>query len=331
MSVFVGIDVAARSFDLVSRRDGKNSKAETFPQTAQGRTRAIRKLQALQPACIVLEATGIYHLDLALALHEAGLPVCVINPRSFRHFAEITLRGSKTDPLDAALLAEYAERMTPRRWTPPPPIYRELRDLGRHINRLMHARTQAKNQLHALTAHQGTSQLLIDDAEEGITQLDQRIERLQQAAQARIQQAPELTQQQTDLCAAKGIAAASSFALLAELCTLPKDLKANQVVRHAGLDVRLNESGSSVHRPGRLAKTGNAYLRSALYMPAMVAVVHDPYAKAFYNALVARGKKKIQALCAVMRKYLTGIWACMQSGQPFDSSKLFSHQHLKTA
>lgn len=175
MSIFVGIDVAARSFDLVSRRDGKNSKAETFPQTAQGRTRAIRKLQALQPACIVLEATGIYHLDLALALHEAGLPVCVINPRSFRHFAEITLRGSKTDPLDAALLAEYAERMTPRRWTPPPPIYRELRDLGRHINRLMHARTQAKNQLHALTAHQGTSQLLIEDAEEGITQLDQRI------------------------------------------------------------------------------------------------------------------------------------------------------------
>ena len=331
MSVFVGIDVAARSFDLVCRRNGKNDKAETFPQTAEGHARAVRKLQALQPTCIVLEATGIYYLDLALALHEADLPVCVINPRSFRHFAEVTLRGSKTDPLDAALLAEYADRMTSRRWTPPPPIFRQLRDLGRHLNRLLHARTQAKNHRHALQARRGVWKLLIEDTEEGIAQLNRRIERLQKAAQALIQQASELKEQQAHLCAATGIAAASSLALLAELCTLPKDLKANQVVRHAGLDVRLHESGSSVHRPGRLAKTGNAYLRGALYMPAMVAIVRDPYAKAFYNALVARGKKKIQALCAVMRKYLTGIWACLQTGKPFDSSKLFSDQHLKIA
>ena len=331
MSNFVGIDIAARSFDLVCRSDGHNAKAETFQQSAQGHAQATRRLQALQPERIVLEATGIYYLDLALALHEAGLPVCVINPRSFRHFAEITLRGSKTDPLDAALLAEYAERMTPRRWNPPPPTYRALRDLGRPLNRLLHARTQAKNQLHALKAQRGTPVLLIEDAEEGITQLNQRIERLQQGAQEMIQQAPELAQYQAHLCAATGIAATSSLAILAELCTLPGDLKANQVVRHAGLDVRLHESGSSVHRPGRLAKTGNAYLRSALYMPAMVAIVHDPYAKAFYDVLVERGKKKIQALCAVMRKYLTGIWACMQHHQPFDSSKLFSAQHLKNA
>ncbi|MDZ7750251.1 MAG: IS110 family transposase [Gammaproteobacteria bacterium] len=331
MSVYIGIDVAARSFDLLCRRDGKNSKVYTFPQTAQGHAQAIRKLQALQPAGIVLEATGIYYLDLALALHEAGLPVSVINPRSFRHFAEITLRGSKTDPLDTALLAEYAERMTPRRWTPPPSTYRALRDFGRHLNRLMDARTQAKNHLHALKAQRGTPALLIEDAEESIAQLDQRIERVQQAAQDLIQQTPELAQHQAHLCAATGLAAASSLALLAELSTLPRDLKAKQVARHAGLDVRLHESGSSVHRPGRLAKTGNAYLRSALYMPAMVAIVHDPYAKAFYNALVARGKKRIQALCAVMRKYLTGIWACMQHDQPFDSSKLFSDQHLQTA
>lgn len=331
MSVFVGVDIAAQTFDTAIRRDGKNGKVETFPQTAQGHARAVRKLQALRPERIVLEATGIYYLDLALALHAAGLPVCVINPRSYRHFAAITLRGSKTDPLDAALLAEYAERMTPARWTPPPTAYRELRDFGRHLNRLLHARTQAKNHLHALRVHQGTPALLLEDTEEGIAQLDRRIARLQQAAQERIGTDTALEQQQRHLCAATGIAMASSLALLAELCTLPKDLKANQVVRHAGLDVRLHESGSSVHRPGRLAKTGNAYLRGALYMPAMVAIVHDRNARAFYNALVARGKKKIQALCAVMRKYLTGIWACMQSGEPFDSTKLFSEQHLNTA
>ena len=330
MSTFIGIDIAARSFDLVCRRDGKNAKAVTFAQTAQGHDRAIRKLLALQPTGIVMEATGIYHLDLALALHEAGLAVSVINPRSFHHFVEITLRGNKTDPLDAAVLAEYAERLRPRRWNPPPLTYRTLRDIGRHINRLLHARTQAKNQLHALKAQRGAPALLIADAEEGIAQLDQRLERLQQAAQELIQQSPELARHQAHLCAATGISTATSLALLAELCTLPGELKANQVTRHSGLDVRLHESGSSVHRPGRLSKTGNAYLRAALYMPAMVAIVHDPYARAFYETLVGRGKKKIQALCAVMRKYLTGIWACMQRDQPFDSSKLFSAKHLET-
>jgi len=330
MSTFIGIDIAARSFDLVCRRDGKNAKALSLPQTAHGHERATRKLLALQPTCIVMEATGIYYLDLALALHEAGLPVCVINPRSFRHFVEIRLRGSKTDPIDAALLAEYAERFSPRRWSPPPASYRALRDIGRHINRLLHARTQMKNQLHALKARRGAPPVLIADAEQGITQLDQRLQRLQQAAQQLIEQAPELTRHQAHLCAATGISTATSLALLAELCTLPEDLKANQVSRHSGLDVRLHESGSSVHRPGRLSKAGNAYLRAALYMPAMVAIVRDPYAKAFYEALIARGKKKIQALCAVMRKYLTGIWACMQRDQPFDSSKLFSAQHLKS-
>jgi transposase len=77
-----------------------------------------------------------------------------------------------------------------------------------------------------------------------------------------------------------------------------------------------------------LSKAGNAYLRSALYMPAMSAIQWDTRAKAFYKALVARGKKKMQALCAVMRKYLTGLWACIQNDTPFDSSRLFSDIHL---
>ncbi|MGI9573258.1 transposase, partial [Alloalcanivorax xenomutans] len=87
--------------------------------------------------------------------------------------------------------------------------------------------------------------------------------------------------------------------------------------------------GTSVNRPGRISKAGNVYLRSALYMPALSAVRYDPNAKAFYEALVARGKKKIQALVAVMRKYLTGLWACLKTDTPFDSSRLFQPQGLQ--
>src|SRR5690606_21773170 len=102
-----------------------------------------------------------------------------------------------------------------------------------------------------------------------------------------------------------------------------------QVSRHAGLDVRLHQSGSSVARKARISKAGNAYLRSALYMPVMSAVRFDPNARAFYEALIARGKTKLQAQVAVMRKYLTGVWACIRTDSPFNSDLLFSPQHAK--
>lgn len=328
--IHVGIDIAARSFDLVVRQDGRNARARTFKQTGADHARVVRELLALHPERVVMEASGVYHLDLAVALHRAGLPVSVINPRSFRHFAHIKLVGSKTDPIDSALLAEYAERIAPSRWRCPTEEQLALRDLGRQINRLGGARTQAKNRLHALRAKGMTLPLLIEDEEEGIERLDQRIERLKQAALELIATSPQLSTHLANLCAAKGIGHASAIALLAELCVLPEDLRANQVSRFAGLDVRLTQSGSSVSSPGRLSKAGNAYLRAALFMPALSASLHDEHARAFYQRLIARGKKKIQAQCALMRKMLTGIWACIRGNVPFDSASLFSDSSLQT-
>ncbi|MCC5959793.1 MAG: IS110 family transposase, partial [Rhodobacteraceae bacterium] len=313
----------AKTLDVVSREAGHHTPVKTFAQTATGHAALVRHLRALRPERVVMEATGVYYLDAALALHAAELPVCVINPRSFKHFAELKLRTSKTDALDSALLAEYAERLTPPLWTPPEERALALRDIGRQINRLTHACTQAKNRLHALQAKHATPPLLIDDEHQGIAQLQERIERLRAAARELIAQSPRLSNDFEHLMAAKGLGEISALAILAELSVLPADLKAAQVSRHAGLDVRLNQSGTSVQRPGRLSKAGNAYLRAALYMPAMAAVRYEPRASAFYERLLARGKKKIQALCAVMRKYLTGIWVCLKHQTPFDADKLF--------
>lgn len=328
MSVFVGVDIAAQSFDVVVRKGQKNYKPKTYQQTAQGHAKVIGVLKKLHPERIVMEATGIYHLDLAVALAEADLPVSVINPRSFRHFTELTLTGTKTDGVDSALLAEFGERMTPALWFPPERIYLELRDLGRQINRLTGTRTQAKNRLHALTSKNNTSPLVLEDEQEGIDALNRRIKRLREAAEALIAEHDKLRQHYHNLQQATGMGKASTLSILAELCVLPGDMKAPQVSRFAGLDVRLTQSGSSVNRPARLNKAGNTYLRAALFMPAMSAVRSDERTQAFYNALVGRGKKKIQAQCAVMRKYLMGIWACIQNETPFDSSYLFSEKHF---
>lgn len=331
MGLYIGIDVGSRSCAMSWRDKGRVAGSWEIIQTPKGRKAAVKKLLSLKPVTVVMEATGVYYLDLAIELAAAGLPVSVINPKSFHNFAKLTLTTSKTDGIDAQLLAEYGERMTPRLWVAPTPMQLELRAIGRHINRLTCHRTRAKNELHALQATDTSMALLIEDEEEAIAMFDKRIERFRIAGRELISTCPTLSAQFKHMVAAPGMGEISVFAALAELTTLPATLKSSQVSRHAGLDVRLTQSGTSINKPGRMSKAGNAYLRSAMFMPAMTAVRCDRYVKAFFEALVARGKRKMQAICAVMRKYLTGLWACMRSGEDFDTAKLFSEKHFVKA
>jgi transposase len=335
MSVFIGIDISAKIFDVVTRNQGKPNKPNSFEQSFEGHEKCIKQLKKLKPKLIVMEATGIYHLDLAIAIYDAGLPISVINPASFKQFAALMLTQSKTDGIDAGLLAEFAEfaefaeRMEPRLWVVPTKNCIYLKDLGRQIQRLKRDSTKTKNRLHAFKSKQSITPLLIEDVEDGIAPYTLRIGKLTKAALALIHDDQNLNTHFNNMQAAKGIGQASAISILAEFVALSIDMKAKQVSRHAGLDVKLRQSGSSVNGASRISKAGNAYLRSALFMPAMSAVRHDENAKAFKEALVGRGKKKIQANVAVMRKYLTGLWAVYQTGVAFDSSKLFSDIHKK--
>ncbi len=330
MSVFIGIDISAKTFDLVTRKQGKPQKSISYEQSFEGHQKCLQYLNKIKPSSIVMEATGVYYLDLAMLLFDANLPISVINPASFKKFAELTLTQSKTDAIDAALLAEFAERMQPRLWVAPSSEHIALKDLGRQIQRLTRDSTKAKNRLHALKSKSTTMKLLIEDIEDiedSIQHYLMRIAKLTAAAVELIKNNKNLNRAFTNMQAAKGIAQASAVSILAEFVVLPKTMKAKQVSRHAGLDVKLTLSGTSVRGSSRISKAGNAYLRSALFMPAMSAAQHDENARAFKEVLVGRGKKKIQANAAIMRKYLTGLWAVYQSGEAFDSAKLFSPEH----
>lgn len=324
MTNVAGIDVSAGKLDVACLKGRGRPRLRTFEQTPQGHRDLVVYLKKQRVTAVVMEATGIYFLDAALALHEGGVLVSVINPRSAHHFAKVLLQRTKTDRTDAVVLAEYARRMALTPWQPPKAPWLALRDLSRRIRRLTAMCTAEKNRLHALKAKRYSASVLLEDVAESIAALERRIERLTQTALEMIRQDPELAHWQALVTCAKGIAEKSVVSLLGELRLLPESLGSAQVTRHAGLDVRLNESGKEPHRPGRLSKAGNAYLRSALHMPALSLVQHDPYARAHYQALQARGKKKIQALCAIQRKLLTGLWACLRNDQPFDSAKLFA-------
>jgi transposase len=324
MTTVMGIDVSAKTLDVACINKADRCHHSQFDQTLAGHKKLVRFAKKRGVSHIVMEATGVYYLDVALALHTADLKVSVINPKAFHHFAKARLQTSKTDRIDAQILAQFARAIQPKRWQPPSQQCLALRDIARRINQLTGQSTAEKNRLHALMAKQQTAGYLIEEVQSHIDDLQQRIAHLSELAMQCIAADSQLQRDYELLTGPKGIAETSGIALLGELAVLPSSMKAKQVSCHAGMDVRTTQSGTSVNRPGRLSKQGNVYLRSGLYMPSLSFVQHDPVAKAHYLHLQARGKKKMQALCAIQRKLLTGVWACLRSGEIFDSKKLFA-------
>jgi transposase len=319
-----GIDVAARTLAVVLDSGEKRTKAEEFPNTASGHQALLQRLQQAAVQRVCLEATGSYHLDLALALDAGGVALMVVNPKAAKRFAEALLSRTKTDAVDAAVLAEFAQRMPFEPWQRPAREALALRAYARRLSALTDARTQAKNQLHALQQSTTTPAPILEEITLSLTELEARITRLRTAALALIDAEASLREPFALATSVKGIGEASAIQLLGELLVLPPELRAKQWVAMAGLDPRHATSGTSVNKKPRLSKAGNRYLRHALFMPALSATRHDEHVKAYYHHLIEhRGLKKIQAICAVMRKLLHALHGMLKTQQPFDGQRFY--------
>jgi transposase len=325
LSLQAGVDVGSEELVLVIRKNSKPFDPQKFTNTPADRARLVKKLAKLPGIIVCLEATGIYHFDLAIALHDAGVSLMVVNPKASHNFAKVLMKNSKTDAVDANTLAEYAERMNFVAWTRPANEKIALRCFSRRINSLTNQRAAAKNHLHALTASQETPKAVLNDAKLAITQLQKRIDRLAAEALALIGKYPELTRTLQLLISIKGIAETSAIALMGELLLLPPDLTHREWVKFAGLDPKAFDSGKSVHKKTRMSKAGNRHIRSALYMPALSAKRHDPHVRAYFQHLVVdNGKKKLQAVCAVMRKLLHAIHGMLKHDVLFDNTRFYA-------
>jgi len=321
----VGVDVGARELVVSIDRNEMRESGVVFTNDADGHRKLIRwATKKGARAQFVLESTGVYGLDLAFALHRAKrVVVMVANPRAISAFAKASLQRSKTDALDAETILEFSMRMPFVAWNPPAPSILELRALSRRIEAMSKTVTQEKNRLHASQQSKELSDFVKEDIRELVELLKGRIGRLRKQALLVIEQDPELAKAFGHITSIKGIADAAGIQLLAELATLPKDMTTRQWVAHAGLDPRQHQSGTSVHKPARISKIGNAHLRGALFLPAMVASRWEPNVKAFYEKLLAKGKAKMQALVAVMRKILHSIHGMLEHDQDFDGEKFF--------
>ena len=323
-SLFAGIDVGAEELILLVRKNGTSYKPQKFANTPADRARLVKKLVNMPGIIVCLEATGVYHFDLSIALHDAGVALMVVNPKSSHNFAKVLMKNSKTDAVDAETLAQYAGRMDFVAWTRPSDEKIALRSFARRIDALTRQKAAAKNQLHALSASKENPKAVLRDVGLAISQLEKRIACLSKEALALIGKHPDLERVFLLLTGIKGIAQTSAIALMGELLLLPPGLSHREWVKFAGLDPRAFDSGKSVHKQARLSKSGNRHIRSALYMPAMSAKQHDPYVKAYFQHLVDNGKKPLQALCAVMRKLLHAIHGMLKHDKPFDNTRFYA-------
>jgi transposase len=318
-----GIDVSKDVLDVAVQREASRCEMGRFANDAAGHKKLLGWLtKGRRPVRVVLESTGTYSLDVALALHRArGVTVMVANPRAIKQFTGALMQRSKTDVTAAVALREFATRMPLVAWEPPPAPVLALRAIARRIAALGVERTRERNRLHALRATAEASAIVGNDLAVNVRHLERRIERLTAQATALISEHAELQAAFDLLISVPGIAALSALQLLPELLALPHGMTVRQWVAHAGLDPRAHQSGTSVNKPARISKVGNAHIRRVLYMPALVAVQRNDHVRAFFQKLVARGKTPLQAYVAVMRKLLHAIYGMLTSRSPFVGAK----------
>lgn len=314
MSVPVlGIDVAKQRIEVALLVDGKvkNRSFKNMPDGFESLALWLRKM-GIERVHACLEATGNYGEDLAIYLHEAGHTVSVVNPVRIKGFAQSELIRTKTDKVDAGIIARFCLVMKPGSWTPPSHEIRSLQALVRRVDSLIGMRTQEKNRLG--TAHESVIPLI----KEHIDYLDKEIENIRHQIADLIDRDPTLRQKKDLLVSIPGIGKATIAVILSELDKLEKFKNVREVVAFIGLAPKETLSGSSIKGKPRLCKAGNARLRKALYMPALVSIQCNPLMIAFYNRLKEKGKNGKVIVCAIMRKLVHIIFGILKSGKKYD-------------
>lgn len=324
--VQVGLDVSAKKFDATFQVRGKPfTESHTYDNDPEGHVYFLGKLSRLMGngrAEVCFESTGAYSLDIALLLHGTDdVGVMVVNPRQISNFRDARGERNKSDRKDSELALVFLQCMGFSAWAAPSAERIKLRYLARRIADLVKLQTQEKNRLHAAEAARDTPELVRKDIRQHLEELAARIETLRREALTLVKGSQEMNQYYRLMISVKGIADVSAIKILSELLVIPAGLKSKQWVAWAGLDPVIYESGTSVHKKPRISKRGSAHLREALYMPALSAANHDPNVRAFYQELQARGKVKMLALSAVMRKLLHSLYGMLKHGKPFDGEK----------
>lgn len=317
----LGIDISKLKFDVALMVAGKIKKSHVFDNTPEGFKALSSWLakQGLSSVSACLEATGCYGDALATYLYDQGMVVSVVNPAQIKSFSGAQLKRAKTDKADAKLIAQFCQQMNPDHWTPAPLHVRELQALVQRLAALMQMERQEHNRMETAPA------VVRPSIEAVLGTIKAEIKAVEAMIRDHIDRHPDLKNQSELLESIPGIGQATIARLLAFVGDVQRFEHAKTLAAFVGLNPTVHQSGSSVKGKPHLSKKGNAVIRSALYMPAIVARRYNPVIKEFAERLKKAGKPNMVIIGAVMRKLLHIIYGVLKSGRPFDPAWQANH------
>ena len=303
---FVGIDVARDRLDVHMRPSGE---AFSVARDGKGLDELVARLRKLDVTLIVLEATGGFETTVAGALCAAGLPLAVVNPRQIRDFARATGRLAKTDALDAAAIAHFAEAVRPDARPVPDAQARALGELLTRRRQIVEMMTAERNRRTRLTDRR-----MIKSVDRLLKALQRELSDLEADLNDTIRGTPVWRETEELLKSVPGIGDVTARTLIADLPELGT-LDRKKIAALVGVAPFNRDSGTL--RGRRTVWGGRADVRAALYMAALVASQHNPILGRFYQRMLKAGKPKKVALTAVMRKLLTILNAIVRDQTPW--------------
>lgn len=310
----LGIDVAKVKLDCALRLPDGKYRNKVVENNIKGfetlRTWLAKHSAAAVHVC--MEATGVYWEALAEYLAAQGMIVSVINPAQIKAFGASRMVRTKTDKVDAQLIATFCFERRPDPWQAPSPSEQALRAMVLRLDALQGMRTQESNRLEV------AREAVKAGIQSHITWLDTEIKALIVAIRDHMDGDADLKGKQALLDSIPGLGERTIAILLSFYADLDRFGNARQAVAFAGLDPRQHESGSSVKGKPRMSKIGHAFLRKALYMPAMVALYKTTWGKRFRDRLAAAGKPPKLMIGAMMRKLVHVAFGVLKSGKTFD-------------
>ena len=304
--MFVGIDVAKDRLDVHVRPSGE---AFSVARDGKGLDELVARLRKLGVALIVVEATGGFETTVAGALCAAGLPLAVVNPRQVRAFARATGRLAKTDALDAAVIAHFAEAVRPEARPVPDAQAQALGELVTRRRQIVEMMTAERNRRKRLTDRR-----MIKSIDRLLKALQRELSDLEADLDETIRETPAWRETENLLKSVPGIGDITARVLIADLPELGT-LDRKKIAALVGVAPFNRDSGTL--RGKRTIWGGRANVRAALYMAALVASQHNPILRCFYQRLLKAGKPKKLALTAVMRKLLTILNAIVRDQTPW--------------
>lgn len=326
----VGIDIAKGTFTaclcMYEFDQGCSTAPVVFNNDKTGFNQFVKwsRKEALKgyPLRYVMEPTGVYYEQLASHLNKLSLNVCVVLPNKAREFAKYEGILTKTDDMDAytlGMLGCLDKRLKP--WTPPSPIYRELRQMTRFVADINKVKTELRNHLEALAHSEIAEKSIVKHYNKLIDEIDKQLVSNQKAIREKIKQEPGLPERIDRITTINGVGFMTVVTVVAETNGFALITNRKQLTRYAGLDVPAHQSGP-VDPKRHISKQGNVHIRTALYFPAIVSTQCNPQMKDFYGRLCARNtQSKMIGVTATMRKLLLLIYSLWKSGEKYDPTR----------